>query len=81
MSAEAVDSWDVLEATVTQGPSAPTPPHLKGLIALLGQGSQGVPKITDALTAGVHPGGVVIIQLAAVHKERRVSGLAQEGFL
>lgn len=38
-------------------------PHLKGLSSLLGQGSQLVPQVTDALTALVHSSHIMIIQL------------------
>lgn len=37
--------------------------YLQRLPAALGERPQGVPLLTDLLTAGVHTGGVVVVQL------------------
>ena len=45
--------------------------YLQGLFAVQGQGSQAVPLVTDLLTASVHAGRIVIVQLAGKHKEQK----------
>ena len=43
--------------------------HLQCVPPLLGQGAQIVPLVTDALAAGVHRGGIVVVQLTEARRE------------
>lgn len=42
--------------------------YLQGLFAVQGEGSQDVPLITDLLTASVHAGRVIVVELAGKHR-------------
>lgn len=47
--------------------------YLQGIPAILGEGAQGVPLLTDLLAACVHTRGVVVVQLAEDQEEEEQS--------